>query len=116
MNKIIKFFALLFAWTALLSSCSPEEYSLGNVDVKPEELVEGIAFKIEHDANNPNIVYLTSLMDAKYTPLWDHPQGRSQEKKVTLKIPFAGVYTVKFGVETRGGVVYGAPDSLRFDW
>ncbi|WP_442795379.1 hypothetical protein [Pelobium manganitolerans] len=115
MNKIIKFFALLFAWTALLSSCSPEEYSLGNVDVKPEELVEGIAFKIEHDANNPNIVYLTSLMDAKYTPLWDHPQGRSQEKKVTLKIPFAGVYTVKFGVETRGGVVYGAPATFSVD-
>ncbi len=91
----------------VFAACSPEDYSLGNIDVKSGDLVEGIAFKIEHDKTNPNIVYLTNLMDARYTPLWVHPQGRSQEKVVTLKIPFAGTYEVQFGVETRGGAIYG---------
>jgi hypothetical protein len=96
-------------------ACSPDESSLGGVDVSTSELVEGIAFKIEHDATNPNIVYLTSLMDSKYQPLWDHPQGRSQAPVVTLKIPFAGTYTVKFGVQTRGGAVYGEPVTFTVD-
>ncbi|HTN20952.1 MAG TPA: hypothetical protein VL125_10770 [Pelobium sp.] len=109
MKRIIKIFSILFAWTVLFASCSPEKYGLGDIDVVPSQLVEGIAFKIEHDPANPNIVYLSSLMDSKYTPIWDHPQGRSQDQKVTLKIPFAGTYTVKFGVQTRGGVVYGEP-------
>jgi len=106
---------MLFVWTVLLTSCSRDKYLLENIDVLPNELVEGIAYKIEHDPSNPNIVYLTSLMESKYTPLWDHPQGRSQDKKVTLKIPFAGTYTVKFGVETRGGIVYGEPATFQID-
>lgn len=106
---------MLFVWTVLFTSCSPEKYGLGDIDVLPSQLVEGIAFKIEHDPANPNIVYLTSLMDSKYTPVWEHPQGRSQSNKVTLKIPFQGTYTVKFGVQTRGGVVYGEPVTFTVD-
>lgn len=93
----------------LLSACSPDDHSLGAVDVTPDDLVEGIAFKIEHDAANPNIIHLTSLMGSGYTPLWNHPQGRSQRQEVSLKIPFAGTYEVTFGVETRSGIVYGEP-------
>lgn len=113
MNKIFKLFSLLSIVAIMFASCSPEEFALGTKDVKSEELVEGIAFKIEHDATNPNIVYLTSLMGTQYTPLWNHPQGRSQEQKVTLKMPFAGTYDVQFGVQTRGGVVYG--DTVTFN-
>jgi len=113
MNKIIKLFTLLPVLAILFTACSPDDFMLGTVDVKPEELVEGIAFKIEHDANNPNIVYLKSLMDPKYTPHWVHPQGSSQDQVVTLKIPFAGTYTVRFGVMTRGGIVYG--EDVRFE-
>ncbi|HEY3401921.1 MAG TPA: hypothetical protein VGK59_00960 [Ohtaekwangia sp.] len=113
MNKLIRIFtALLGLW---IFSCSPDEADLGNVDVSSNELVEGIAFKIEHDATNPNIVYLTSLMDSRYTPQWDHPQGRSQKQTVRLEIPFAGTYTVKFGVQTRGGIVYGEPVTFTVD-
>jgi len=108
MNKIIKIF-FTFVLGVFAFSCSPDENMLGDVDVNANELVEGIAFKIEHDAVNPNIIYLTSLMDKKYQPLWDHPQGRSQSEVVTLKMPFPGTYTVKFGVQTRGGAVYGEP-------
>lgn len=92
-----------------ISSCSPDEYDLGSKDVTTADLVEGKAFTIEHDSNNPNIVYLKSLMSSRYTVLWEHPQGRTQESEVTLKIPFGGTYTAKFGVETRGGVVYSEP-------
>lgn len=107
MNKLLRILTALLA--IMVFSCSPDESELGDIDLAPGDLVEGIAFKIEHDANNPNIVYLTSLLDSKYTPLWDHPQGRSQDRTVTLQIPFAGTYEVKYGVQTRGGMVYGEP-------
>jgi len=115
MNNIYKIFSSLILAIMMFASCSPDEYSLGNMDVKTGDLVEGIAFKIEHDASNPNIVYLTNLMGSEYTPLWEHPQGRGQEQKVTLKMPFPGIYSVKFGVETRGGVVYGDPVTFTID-
>lgn len=114
MKNIIKIFTAVFLGTWILS-CSPEEHELEGINVNEAELVEGIAFKIEHDPNNPNIVYLTSLMDSRYTPQWDHPQGRSQERTVTLKIPFAGTYEVKYGVQTRGGMVYGEPVTFTVD-
>lgn len=115
MKNIVKLLASLFAGVWLLASCSPEEFGLGTVDVKPGDLVPGIAYKIEADAQNPNIIHLTSLMDKKYTPLWDHPQGRSQSQSVTLRIPFPGTYTVKFGVQTRGGIVYGEPADFKVE-
>jgi len=93
----------------LFSACTPEQYDLDEKDVTPDDLVEGLAYTITHDPVNPNIVYLESKMGNSYTALWEHPQGRSQEKKVTLQIPFDGTYTVRFGVQTRGGVVYGEP-------
>ena len=93
----------------LFSACTPEQYDLDEKDVTPDDLVEGLAYTITHDPVNPNIVYLESKMGNSYTALWEHPQGRSQEKKVTLQIPFDGTYTGRFGVQTRGGVVYGEP-------
>lgn len=109
MKKIIIWCGLFIMTATTLVSCSPEEYSLGDVDVSTADLVEGKAFKIEHDASNPNIVNLVSLMGSKYTALWEHPQGRSQKQSLSLRIPFAGDYTVKFGVQTRGGILYGEP-------
>lgn len=110
--NIITLFSL---FAVMFFSCSPDEYSLGKESVKVEDLVEGIAFKIEHDATNPNIIYLTSLMGNEYIPLWEHPQGRSQKQKVTLNMPFPGTYEVIFGVETRAGIVYGEPVSFNVD-
>lgn len=99
----------------LFSACTPEQYDLGTMDVTPDDLVEGLAYTITHDSDNPNIVYLESKMGDSYTPLWEHPQGRSQDKKITLKIPFEGVYPVTFGVQTRGGVVYGEPTTFTIE-
>lgn len=115
MKKIITWCGLLIIAASILGACSPEEYSLGEVDVTPTDLVEGTAFKIERDASNPNIINLVSLMGMQYTPLWEHPQGRSQKQSLSLRIPFSGTYTVKFGVETRGGVVYSEPVAFTVD-
>jgi hypothetical protein len=109
MKKISKILTLFAILAMIFTSCSPDDFSLGEKDVKPADLVEGIAFKIEHDPSNPNTVYLTNLMDSRYTPLWSHPQGRSQKDRVQLDIAFPGTYEVTFGVETRGGIVYGEP-------
>lgn len=96
-------------------ACTPEQYDLGMKDVTPDDLVEGLAYTVTHDADNPNIVYLESKMGDNYTALWEHPQGRSQAKNVTLQIPFDGVYTVRFGVQTRGGIVYGEPTTFTIE-
>ena len=90
-----------------MAACSPDSFEMGGKDVSPADLTEGKAFSITHDSDNPNIVYLKSLMDACYQVSWIEPQGRSQQPEVTLQIPFPGTYDVLFGVQTRGGVVYG---------
>ena len=74
----------------MFSACTPDEYEMGSKAFAPEDLVEGVAYSVTHDANNPNIVYLKSLLGPEYTPLWEHPQGRSQEAEVTLQMPFEG--------------------------
>lgn len=92
---------LLMAVLALLvAACSPDDYSLGDKNITSDDLVEGLAYTLTHDSSNPNIVYLKSLLPSSYTTLWDTPQGRSQEAEMTLKMPFAGDYQVRMGVET----------------
>lgn len=114
--KFRKYLYTLLASVALLfAACSPDDYSLGSKDVSSDDLVEGIAFEITRDASNPNIVTFTSLLGSNYTVLWDHPQGRAQGSTVTLKIPFSGTYTMRMGVETRGGVVYGPETTFTVD-
>ena len=105
-------YSLIASVLLIFSACSPDEYDLGGKDLTADDLVEGLAYSITHDSENPNIVYLESKLGTNYTALWEHPQGRSQEKKVTLRIPFEGTYTVTFGVETRGGVIYGEPTTF----
>ncbi len=101
-------YSLMASVMLLLAACSPEEFDLGAKNVQPEDLVQGLAFTVTPDATNPNVIKLKNNM-AGYTALWEHPQGRSQADEVTLNLAFPGSYTVKYGVETRGGVVYGEP-------
>ncbi len=115
MKRKLYIFALIVSAVMLLGACSPDEHDMESKDIESGDLVEGIAYSITHDSSNPNIVYLTNLLGTQYTPLWEHPQGRSQEQVVTLKMPFAGTYSVTFGVETRGGVVYGNPTTFTID-
>ena len=104
MKKLI----YLSAITALMfSACTPDDYSLNKPDLVAEELVEGIAYTVTVDAENT--VTLTSLLDKSYSCYWTQPNGRSQGNEVKFQLPFAGTYEVTFGVDTRGGIVYGKP-------
>ena len=117
MNKLIHTLqmALLAMLMGMTAACTPDSYDLEAPDVASEDLVEGIAYTITHDSENPNIVYLRSLMPSSYQVCWEHPQGRAQGAEVTLQMPFEGEYEVRFGVQTRGGVVYGPTATFTID-
>ena len=89
----------------LQTSCSPDSFSLGDKDLSADDLVEGIAYEIKHDAANPNSIIVKSLLPNRYSVTIDTPQGRYQSDEVTLKMPFKGTYKVRMGAETRGGFV-----------
>ncbi len=60
------------------ASCA-DKYDLGDVDINPDELVEGVAFTVTPDASNPNLIHLKSLLGPEYQPYWSHSQGQSQK-------------------------------------
>lgn len=116
--RIYKYIYAFIATIAIalgLTACSPSDYELGGNNLTADDLAEGVAYTVTHDADNPNIVYLESKMGSSYLPQWETPQGRYQDQKVTLKIAFPGEYEVKFGVETPAGVVYGNPSRITID-
>lgn len=106
LNKYIYSFVAIAS--LMLSACTPDKYSLGDREVASTDLVQGKAYSVTVDQST-NTIVLKSLMADNYAVSWLHPQGRSQNKEVTLQIPFEGVYEVTFGVMTRGGIVYGEP-------
>ncbi|MDE5982597.1 MAG: hypothetical protein K2G92_05735, partial [Duncaniella sp.] len=93
----------------LFSACSADDHDLPAPDVTVDDLAEGISFSVTRDADNPNIVYLKSLLPSSYQVVWEHPMGRTQAAECTLRMPFDGNYEVKFGVNTRGGYVWSNP-------
>lgn len=113
--KHVSRLALFGALCIAASSCSDETYTLPAANINPDQLVEGVAFSVEHDAQNPNIVYLKSLMPAEYSVAWITPQGRRAQNEVTLQIPFDGEYEIQMGVDTRGGYVWSNPYKFTID-
>jgi len=99
----------------IMGACTPDDHSLGNKDLTTDDLVEGIAYTVEPDADNPNLIHLKSLLPSSYTVRWDTPQGYSQEPNLDLKMAFAGTYEVSLGVETRGGLVFGPAYTFTID-
>lgn len=93
----------------LFSACTADDHDLPAPDVTADDLAEGISFSVTRDADNPNIVYLKSLLPSSYQVVWEHPMGRTQAAECTLRMPFDGNYEVKFGVNTRGGYVWSNP-------
>lgn len=112
MTKAFKYLSYLLVGAACATttwSCSDDDYTIPAPNISPEELVEGVAFTVEHDAQNPNIVYLKSLLPDQYQIAWVTPQGRKNGAETTLKIAFDGEYEVQMGVDTRGGYVWSNP-------
>lgn len=108
MNLKSYIYSLIASVAVLFSACSPEDFDLGSKTYVSDDLVEGITFTVTPDAKDPNIIHLQSLVKG-VTPLWETPQGRSQNASMDIELPFAGEYEVTFGVMTSAGPVYGEP-------
>lgn len=55
--KLNYYICLLMASVlSIFSACSPDEYDLGDKGLTTDDLVEGIAYTITHDSENPNII------------------------------------------------------------
>lgn len=117
MTKTFKYLSGLLCGilAAGMWSCSADEHSMPQPDINAQELVEGVAFKVEHDAQNPNIIHLTSLVPTSYQVSWETPQGRKNGNTATLSIPFDGDYQIRMGVNTRGGYVWSEPYTFTVD-
>lgn len=102
---------------AMFTACSPDDYDMGAKDLTSADLQQNIAFSVEHDASNPNIIHLKNLLKGRQA-LWLHPGvglNHSKGDSVDLKIAFAGTYPVVYGVETAGGVVYSDTVKVKID-
>lgn len=91
-----------------VSACTPENEVLPVPDLTSADLVEGKAYRVTVDQAT-NKVVMTSLLGNGYITSWVHPQGIERKLSTEANIPFAGDYEIKFGVMTRGGMVYGEP-------
>jgi hypothetical protein len=86
----------------LLSSCSPDTYSLDAVTDKSD-----IDFEITQDfAADPggNTVILTNKTPGVVLT-WDYGTGKSNKATETVKYAFKGNYTIKITAVTGGGIV-----------
>lgn len=107
--KLKSYIYTFIASTVLFfSACTPDKYDLGEKTYVSDDLVQGIAFRVTPDAQDPNTIHLQSLITGMI-PLWETPQGRSQSTAMDIELPFAGDYEVTFGVITPAGPVYGLP-------
>lgn len=113
--KLKNILMILGVGLLLATSCTPDDHELTSPDLKSDDLVEGIAFSITHDASNPNIVHLASLLPSSYQVAWETPQGRTVSNECTLKIAFDGDYEIRMGVGTKGGYVWSRPASFHID-
>ncbi len=112
--RLKSFFSILAGAALMFSACSPEEYEMGAKTYVSDDLVEGIAYTVTPDANDPNTIHLTSLIKGA-TPLWVTPSGPSQKTTLDLALPFAGEYSVTFGASTPAGPVYGEPYTFKVE-
>lgn len=105
----IKYYSFLASAALMLATaCTPDDHDLAAPELTAADLVEGKAYKVDVDQAT-NKVTMTSLLGNKYVTSWIHPQGIEKKISTEANIPFAGEYEIKFGVMTRGGMVYGEP-------
>jgi hypothetical protein len=101
--KNIKIVMTSFLMLAMLvSSCSPETYSLDGVTNKSD-----IKFEITQDlAADPggNTVILKNTTPGVILT-WDYGTGKSNKAIETVKYAFKGTYTIKISAVTGGGIV-----------
>ena len=109
--KLKKIYTMMAGAAMMLAACSPDDFGFGAAQYSSDDLKCPDAYTVTIDGN-----YVTLESKLKgCTPLWVTPNGRSQEQKLTIGLPFAGDYEVTLGAETRSGVVYGDPYQFSID-
>ena len=99
MNKIFKLFSILSLVTIVFFACAPDEYQL-----KAPLDKNALKFTVTRVATNPNMFILKSLTP-NAQPFWVTPVGTSVKMTDTIDIPFPGNDTIKYSVESPGGIV-----------
>ncbi|PZX16816.1 hypothetical protein LX69_01630 [Breznakibacter xylanolyticus] len=108
--------AVMLAFTA----CSPDEYELGSSALTSDDLVKGIAYDYTVDQTTNTVTFTTKegFVSKEYSVYWDFSKagnGYSQNRDVKFAIPFAGDYTVYFGIVTKEGLIKSAPINFTID-
>ncbi|MEJ8843657.1 hypothetical protein WG954_14800 [Lacibacter sp. H375] len=106
MKKLSHSIIVVCGLIILLSGCRPEKIELG-----PALDKTALKFTVSPSANNPNDIVLKSLTP-NATPYWVSPSGNSIRITDTVNIPFPGTYTIKYAVQSRGGLVYADPVTI----
>lgn len=106
----LKYLCIALATAVLgVTACQPDEYSLGGSAYTADDLQQGLTYTVTPDAENGNIIHLKSNVTG-VTPQWILTDGStSQKSSVDINVPFAGTYSVTFGVSSPAGIIYGAP-------
>ncbi len=100
MKKLIHSILVVCGLIIMFSGCKPE-----NIELGPTLDKSALKFTVTPSANNPNDIVLKSLTP-NATPYWVSPSGNSIKLIDTINIPFPGTYTIKYAVQSRGGLVY----------
>lgn len=103
MKKLIHSIIAVCGLLTMFSGCRPEVIELGAALDK-----SALQFTVTPSAKNPNDIVLKSLTP-NATPYWVSPSGNSIKLTDTINIPFPGTYTIKYAVQSRGGLVYADP-------
>ena len=103
MNKIFKLFSILSMVSIVFLACTPDEYQL-----KAPLDKSALKFSVTKDATNPNKFILKSLTPNAQA-YWETPVGTSVKLTDTIVIPFPGKDTIRYSVESAGGMVTAEP-------
>ena len=101
----MKTFKIIFAFfltSVLLTSCTPDEYSLGKA-LDPSEIDYEIIQDYNTDEGGNTVILKFNTPGA--TPVWDYSTGRSTRAIDTIQFAFQGDYTIGLNAITPGGVV-----------
>lgn len=109
----------------LFNACTPDDDSLGGIDVTADDIAAGIGFSIDVDQKS-NQVTFTSLMPSSYTTYWEYGpmpadgeeaavSGSSTGSTYNVGIAFPNTYYVRMAVQTRGGLVFSDRASFTID-
>lgn len=109
----------------LVNACTPDDDSLGGIDVTPDDITMGVGFTIDVDQKSNHVTF-TSLMPSSYTTYWEYGpmpadgeeaavSGISTSSTYNVGIAFPNTYYVRMAVQTRGGLVFSDRASFTID-